>query len=167
MGMSMSEPNSSFDELFRQGTALLHGGRVNEALPLLQRACLLEPEHVDAGINLAGAYILSKQFKQATAILEPLRQTAPDNAMIWTNLGAAYLGNPVLATDEQQRQAIAAFEQALFLNPAAPSVAYNIGLIYRDRQETEQAIHWFRRAVQTNPRDKDARRILKRLMRET
>jgi tetratricopeptide (TPR) repeat protein len=86
--------------------------------------------------------------------------------MIWTNLGAAYLGNPVLATDAQQQQAIAAFEQALALNPAAPSVAYNIGLIYRDRQENEQAIHWFRRAVQTNPRDKDARRILKRLLNE-
>jgi tetratricopeptide (TPR) repeat protein len=163
----MDEPINSFNELFQQGTTLLHRGQVNEALPLLQQAHQLEPDHVDAGINLAGAYILHKQFKQAVAILEPLRQLAPDNAMIWTNLGAAYLGNPVLARDEQQQQAIAAFEQALALNAAAPSVAYNIGLIYRDRQDTEQAIHWFRRAVQSNPRDKDARRILKRLMEKT
>jgi tetratricopeptide (TPR) repeat protein len=156
----------TFTDLFRQGTALLHQSKVNEALPLLKQANTLNPEHVDAGINLAGAYILSGQFKLAVAVLEPLREIAPDNAMVWTNLGAAYLGNPVLANDEQQQQAIAAFEQALALNPAAPSVAYNIGLIYRDRRETEQAIHWFRRAVQTNPRDKDARRRLKKLSGE-
>ena len=156
--------NNNFDQLFRQGTALLHQGHAQESLPLLQQAQQLNPEHVDTAINLAGAYILTKQFKQAVAILEPMQAIAPDNAMVWTNLGAAYLGNPVLATDEQQQQAIAAFEQALALNPAAPSVAYNIGLIYRDRQEMEQAIRWFRQAVQTNPRDKDARRILKRLL---
>jgi tetratricopeptide (TPR) repeat protein len=165
--MTQMTSSSQFTDLFRQGTALLHRGRVSEALPLLQQAHRLNPEHVDAGINLAGAYILSSQFKLAVAVLEPLRQIAPDNAMVWTNLGAAYLGNPVLADDKQQRQAIAAFEQALALNPAAPSVAYNIGLIYRDRRETEQAIHWFRRAVQTNPRDKDARRLLKKLSGET
>lgn len=145
---------------------MLHQGKANDALPLLQQAHQLAPEHVDAGINLAGAYILTKKFTKAVAVLEPLREINPHNAMIWTNLGAAYLGNPILATDEQQQQAIAAFEQAVALNPAAPSVAYNIGLIYRDRQENEQAIHWFRRAVQTNPRDKDARRILKRLLNE-
>jgi tetratricopeptide (TPR) repeat protein len=163
----MAESSHSFAELFRQGTALLHQGKVSAALPLLQQAHEQDPEHIDAGINLAGAYILSKKFAQAVAVLEPLREIAPDNAMIWTNLGAAYLGNPVLASDAQQRQAIAAFEQALVLNPAAPSVAYNIGLIYRDRQEPEQAIHWFRRALQTNPQDSDARRILKRLLNET
>ena len=162
----MSTQRNSFDQLFRQGTTLLHQGKANDALPLLQQAHQLAPEHVDAGINLAGAYILTKKFTKAVAVLEPLREINPHNAMIWTNLGAAYLGNPILATDEQQQQAIAAFEQAVALNPAAPSVAYNIGLIYRDRQENEQAIHWFRRAVQTNPRDKDARRILKRLLNE-
>lgn len=162
----MSLEHNNFDQLFRQGTTLLHQGKAADALPLLQQAHQLAPEHVDAAINLAGAYILTKKFTKAVAVLEPLREIHPHNAMLWTNLGAAYLGNPILATDEQQQQAIAAFVQALALNPAAPSVAYNIGLIYRDRQENEQAIHWFRRAVQTNPRDKDARRILKRLLNE-
>jgi len=162
----MSTQYNNFKKLFRQGTTLLHQGKANDALPLLQQAHKLAPEHVDAGINLAGAYILTKKFTKAVAVLEPLREVEPHNAMIWTNLGAAYLGNPVLATDEQQRQAIAAFEQALAIDPVAYSVAYNIGLIYRDRQENEQAIRWFRQAVQTNPRDKDARRILKRLLND-
>ncbi|MCA9961805.1 MAG: tetratricopeptide repeat protein [Chloroflexota bacterium] len=155
--------NIGFDAVFKHGTQLLHRGKSTEALPFLERAYELEPTHVDAGINLSGAYIMTKQFRKAVALLEPLREVAPDNAMIWTNLGAAYLGNPVLSRDEEQLRAIAAFEQALTLNPAAPHVAYNIGLIYRDRRNHEQAIYWFRRALQANPNDRDAANLLRRL----
>lgn len=152
-----------FDAVFKHGTQLLHNGKATEALPFLERAYELDPSHVDAGINLSGAYILSKQFRKAVAILVPLSEQVPDNPMIWTNLGAAYLGNPVLSREQEQQQAIAAFTEAIKLNPAAPHVAYNIGLIYRDRRETEKAIHWFRRALQANPNDRDARNILRRL----
>ena len=152
-----------FDTLLRQGSALLHGGEMNAAVPILQQAHELQPENFDASLNLSGAYILTKKFKQAVKILESLRQQNPENVMVWTNLGAAYLGNPVLARDEEQLQAIAAFEQALALDSIAPNVAYNIGLIYRDRRDYELAIAWFERAVQANPNDKDARNLLKKL----
>ena len=112
---------------------------------------------------MSGAFILTKKFKQAAKLLEGLRDKDPENAMIWTNLGAAYLGNPVLADDKMQLEAIAAFEQALALDPIAPNVAYNIGLIYRDRHEKETAIAWFERAIQANPKDKDARMLIKKL----
>jgi tetratricopeptide (TPR) repeat protein len=83
--------------------------------------------------------------------------------MIWINLGAAYLGNPILATAEQQTQAIGAFEAALELNPAAPNVNYNLGLIYVDREESDLAMSAFRRAIQINPLDRDARAWLRKL----
>ena len=83
----------------------------------------------------------------------------------WTNLAAAYLGNPVLATLEQQDLAITAFERALECDPATPNVAYNIGLIYRDRDDRDRAIYWFTRALQADPLDRDARRILERLQK--
>ncbi len=155
--------NDDLKKLFKQGTQLLHQGRVQDSLPFLRQAYELDGKHVDAGINLAGAYIMKKQFRQAVAVLESLREVAPHNAMLWTNLGAAYLGNPVLARDRDQQKAIAAFEKALEIDPAAPSVAYNIGLVYRDRKDIEQAIRWFQRAVQANPRDRDARSLLRRL----
>lgn len=154
---------ADFDVNFIQGTRLLHSGRAAEALPLLEQAVLLKPGHTDATINLSGAYILAGRFKKALALLEPLSEREPDNAMVWTNLGAAYLGNPVLARDEEQRQAIAAFERALEIRPAAPSVAYNIGLIYRDRKETKKAISWFRHAIRDNPQDQHARSMLDKL----
>lgn len=152
-----------FDELFKSGTKLLHQGKAGEAVPYLEQAHEIRPQDVDTGINLAGAYILHKKFKKAVKVLEPLSEANPDHPMIWTNLGAAYLGNPVLANDQEQQQSIAAFERALELNPVAPSVAYNIGLIYRDRREYDRAIEWFERAIQHNPRDQDARNLLARL----
>lgn len=161
------DPAIQFDDAFRSGTELLHTGKNSAAVPYLERAHALDPEHVNAALNLSGAYILTKKFKQAVEILEPLAEREPDLAPVWTNLGAAYLGNPILANDDEQLRAIAAFERALTLDPIAPSVAYNIGLIYRDRKETDKAIEWFQKAIQHNPNDRDARRILDRLTSES
>ncbi len=147
-----------FFNLLDQGTQALHKGQISRAVQLLTRAHRMDEENVDAALNLGGAYILSRQFVQAVAILEPLSQRDPHNPMVWTNLGAAYLGSPVLARDEEQLRAIAALTRAFELNPATPNVAYNLGLIYRDRQEYDKALHWFWRALQANPNDRDARR---------
>ena len=106
---------------------------------------------------------MTKKFKKAEAILEPLSEQYPDHAKIWINLGAAYLGNPVLARSAEQERAIFAFEQALKVDPIAPSVAYNIGLVYRDRKDVDQAAYWFKQAIKHNPNDKDARSLLGRL----
>jgi Tfp pilus assembly protein PilF len=83
--------------------------------------------------------------------------------MVWVNLGAAYLGNPVLASDKQQLRAIDAFETALQLDPASPNVHYNLGLIYVDRAEPDLAVAAFRQAADVNPADADARLWLRKL----
>lgn len=152
----IERPEADFFDLLQRGTQALHRGRIGTATELLEHAHELDPANEDVMLNLGGAYILSKKFKKAVTLLEPLSERDPNNPMVWTNLGAAYLGNPVLAKDENQLQAIAAFSRAIALNPEAPNVAYNIGLIYRDRKEIDEAIYWFQRAVKTNPNDKDA-----------
>lgn len=160
---SPGDERDEFQAAFVKGTKLLHKGKPADAVPLLERAYILRPQHLDTGINLAGAYILNKKFRKAVRVLQPLSEQYPESPMLWTNLGAALLGNPVLAGDEQQMNAIEAFERALALDPVAPSVAYNIGLIYRDRGETSKAIEWFEKALQHNPRDKHARNIISNL----
>mgnify|MGYP001818396250 FL=1 len=114
-------------------------------------------------ITLGGAYVVAGRHKEAVPLLEAARDAEPGNMMVWINLGAAYLGNPILASGEQQMQAIEAFEKALELNPAAPSVHYNLGLIFVDRDEPDLALAAFRKAVQTNPADRDARLWIRRL----
>lgn len=159
----VEQPKDHFFKWLRQGTETLHRGELAKAVRFLERAHQLDPANPDAALNLGGAYILSKKFAQAVIVLEPLSEREPHNPMVWTNLGAAYLGNPILAKDEDQRRAITAFERALELNPSAPNVAYNLGLVHLDRQESERALHWFRRAVQSNPNDRDARRFIDQL----
>lgn len=149
--------------LLRLGTQALQQGHAEKAIALLQRAHRLNPDDYHATLNLAGAYILSKKFQQAIELLEPLGQREPNDPMIWTNLGAAYLGNPILAKDEHHLQAIAAFKKAYEIDTQTPHVAYNLGLIYRDRHETSEAISWFKRALAANPADKDARNYIKQL----
>lgn len=149
--------------LLNQGAKLLEQGKASEAIPILERAYQLDVENAPTLINLGGAYVMAGRHPEAIPMLEAARDTEPHNAMIWINLGAAYLGNPVLATPEQQVQAITAFEKALELNPTAPNVHYNLGLIFVDRREDDLAMAAFRQALQVNPLDRDARLWLRRL----
>lgn len=149
--------------LLNQGARLLQQGKAQEAIPPLESAHQIDSGSVPTLINLGGAYIVAGRHKEAIPLLETARDAEPHNVMIWINLGAAYLGNPAHATSEQQLRAIAAFEKAVELNPAAPNVHYNLALIFVDRGETDLATTYFRRAIQANPHDRGARVWLKRL----
>lgn len=158
-----SRHEQQFRESLIQGTRLLHQRKPADALPFLERAHKLKPDHPDAALNLGGAYIMAGRHKLAVAVLERAVAHTPDNAQLWINLGAAYLGNPITATDERQQRALAAFHRALEIDPLAHSVAYNIGLIHRDRGEIALAVAAFRRAVLADPNDRDAQRMLEKL----
>ena len=149
--------------LLNLGASLLEQGKAEDALGYLEQAYQLDAPNVPLCINLGGAYIMTGHHKKAIPILEAACDSEPHNTMIWINLAAAYLGNPVLATTEQQNQAIAAFETALRYNPAAPNVHYNLGLIFIDRGDQDRAIAAFRQAIQVDPFDRDAHLWLRRL----
>ena len=154
----------TFDQLFSQGTRLLHQKDPQHAALLLEHACELRPNHLDAAINLGGAYILLGRFTEAVRVLERATEIDPDSVQAWTNLGAAYLGNPVLAKDQEQMKAMAAFKKVLAIQPQAPHIAYNIGLIYKDRKEWRTAERWFAQAVEANPGDRDAAALLNKMI---
>jgi tetratricopeptide (TPR) repeat protein len=85
--------------------------------------------------------------------------------MVWINLAAAYLGKLPFATLQMQDRAIQAFEHALALNPRAPHVHYNLGLIYIERNDIEQAALYFYAALESDPNDRDADTWLGRIRR--
>ena len=165
--MNDQSEEEDFRSLLEHGTGLLRQGYLRDGMQLLEQAHALRPQDLDAALNLAGAYILNKRFSKAVPLLEALSEREPKNPNVWTNLGAAYLGNPILSDEPMQRRAIRAFKRALALDPDAPGVAYNIGLIYyRYLEDRPKAIEWMRRALKTNPEDWDARLVLNRLLVE-
>lgn len=150
-------------ELLSQGARLLAHNQPDEAAAKLEQAAALLPDDPDVAINLGGAYVLLRRYNKAVAVLERASLLVPDNAMVWTNLAAAYLGSLELSGPQQQGKAIAAYERALHADPATPHVHYNLGLIHHDRRDHAQAEHWFGRALELDPNDRDARHWLARL----
>lgn len=78
-----------FFNLLRRGTQALQRGEIAKALRLLTRAHRMDKENADATLNLGGAYILSKKFAQAVAVLEPLSERESHNPMVWTKTDAS------------------------------------------------------------------------------
>jgi tetratricopeptide (TPR) repeat protein len=150
-------------QLLNQGAELLRQRRPVEAADQLSRAWELDPTLIEIAINLGGAYVMQGQYADAVSVLEEASRIEPDNVMLWINLAAAYLGPLEISDEEDQFKAITAFERALALDPEAPSVNYNLGLIYKQRGESERAAAHFWRALEVDPSDSDARTRLRQL----
>ncbi len=153
--------------LLNEGARLLREQRPGEAADRLELARKLDPTSVEVAINLGGAYVMQGRHADAVPILEEASRSEPNNVMVWINLAAAYLGYLESSDEEGQQKAIAAFERALALDAKAPSVNYNLGLIYKQRGETEKAAAHFWRALDVNPSDDDARIRLRQLGHES
>jgi len=144
----------------KEAAAFLQSGDGENASVILRRLHELHPDDVDIAVNLGGAYILSKQYKLAIPVLEAATTLDENNAAIWNNLAAAYLGTLPISTPEQQTNAISAYQRVLALDPYYPNAHYNLGLIYEDRQDWENAREMFAWALRVDPNDRDARMLL-------
>ncbi len=161
--MANIEQSDQFRRALNESAWLLSQNRPGEALEKLRPLYDQAPTHPDVAINLGGAYILQRKWDRAAQVLSKAAEAHPDNAMLWTNLGAAYLRRLELANPQQQEQAIAAYERALQADPEAPNVHYHLGLIYKERGEFNRATAFFQRALEVSPTDKDARYWLDQL----
>lgn len=161
-----SDPQEPFQDQFREGVRLLHAGQAGKAIALLEPLHKRRQQDVEVALNLGGAYILQQRYAEARQVLEPATAHAPDNANLWVNLAAARLGPLEESTREQQDEAIAAYQRALAANDQAANVHYMLGLIYRAREEELRAAAHFTRALEQNPEDRDAQRMLSAIAKD-
>lgn len=155
------------DEAFREAIRLLQQGRGKEAAALLEPLYKQIPNNVELALNLGGAYILQRRYNKAEVLLSKAAEQEPENANIWINLAAARLGALEISKRSQQEGAIEAYQKALAIDPEAANVHYMLGLVYHRRKETLRAEAHFRRALEQNPNDQHARRMLERLQGES
>jgi Flp pilus assembly protein TadD len=148
-----------FVRQMKEAATLLEAGNGVAAVPILERLAELYPDDVDVALNLGGAYVLSKQWQPAIDVLEIASLHDPSNAAVWSNLAAAYLGTLAISTKDKQDKAIAAFKRVVELNPYYPNAHYNLGLIYEDRGDLNNARDMFAQAIKVNPMDRDARNL--------
>ena len=159
----MSELTDKVREALNTSARYLGQNRPEDAIEVLEPLHKNAAHIPDVAINLGGAYILLRKWNKAVRVLEPAAQHHTQNAMLWANLAAAYLGRLETAGPQQQLQAIAAYEHVLAIDPKAPSVHYHLGLIFKERGDLANAQRYFQGALDVNPADRDARLWLDRI----
>jgi serine/threonine-protein kinase len=87
------------------GTALMYSGNFSDAAQAFKRAIEIEP-HVDSYANLGLIYYYQGDINAAVAALETATRLAPDDHLVWANLGDA------LSFSEQAARADRAFSRA-------------------------------------------------------
>ncbi|MBK8049432.1 MAG: tetratricopeptide repeat protein [Anaerolineales bacterium] len=152
-----------FQRALSEGAWLLRTNQPAEALEKLIPLYDVAPTNVDVAINVGGAYILQGKWNKAVKVLSKAAELHPDNVMVWTNLGAAYLGRLELSGPQQQARAIRAYERALEIDPKTHNLHYHLGLIHKDRGDLERSATAFRQALEVDPNDRDAKRWLDRI----
>jgi tetratricopeptide (TPR) repeat protein len=101
--------------------------RLEEAVPLYERALRLDPAHTNARINLASVHARLGDLQSAERELSRVVTEDPRNAAALTNLGV------VLVQQGRPAQAVRAFEDALRIDPAMRPAAEALESLARQR----------------------------------
>ena len=116
-------------------------GRHQEAAEMAERVLLVQPDNVEAMLEVGRGHIARGQAFYGIAALERARDARPRDWRAWSLLGTAY---------EQVRRsqdAQAAWAQALTLSPDNPDVLTNMAISAMTRGDTAAAEPLLRRAA--------------------
>lgn len=132
------------------GLIHLHQRRYKEAEHCWQHQLSLNPQAVDALLNLAGIYAQQGKFEQATRYCHRAIQIQPANISARYNLGNAF------KLQGEYQQAIEAYRQALKLQPHHPGTLLNLGLCLKKQGMYHEAIDCYQKILMANPSAMDA-----------
>jgi tetratricopeptide (TPR) repeat protein len=139
------------------GLALLNEGRLNEALPHLERA---GGSSAPARRNLGLAYAMAGRLQEAETMLGEAVRLDPGNAGAWSNLCLVHKNL------KQLPRAIEECERAAQLAPDLPEARTSLGQVLLLAGRYDEAEQHLRAALELKPDLVSARRLLDRLARE-
>jgi Flp pilus assembly protein TadD len=116
-------------------------GRYTEAADMAQRVLMVQPNNVEAMLEVGRGHIARGQAFYGIAMLEKARDAQPGDWRAWSLLGTAY---------EQVRRspdAQAAWAQALAISPENPDVLTNMAMAAMTRGDIAGAEPLLRRAA--------------------
>ncbi len=138
------------DTLHHLGIVRLQQGRIDEAIPLIERSLAAERKQPNALSNLGYCFNLRGRHDEAARVCVEAASLDPRNPGAWTNLGNAQrsLGHAA----EAQRS----FRRALEIQPSNPHYVYNLANACLDLGQFEAAAELFRKALAIDPRIPEA-----------
>jgi tetratricopeptide (TPR) repeat protein len=142
---AVSDLNLGASEHIRRGAALEQAGKVDEAINEQLTALQLNPQAVQAHINLISLYGRLGQFQKALESYQAALNLNPNQADIHYNYGV------LLLKQGKQQEAQRAFQRALQINPYYSEAHNNLGSLYEQRGQLDEAVHEFEEAVKNQP----------------
>jgi Flp pilus assembly protein TadD len=139
------------------GNALERQGRSAEAEESYRRAMALAPEYRTPLSNLGLLLLRQRRYGEAREVLARATELDPSYASPHNHLGRLHLEL------KDYPAALASFEAAARLEPSRADAHFNRGLALLAMGRRDEAARAFGEALERNPGDEDARRILHRL----
>jgi len=144
------------------GKALLHDGKVDEAVTQLREAARLDPESGESHYQLGLALVRAGKQSEATSEIQKGRElSAADDRNQNADLDISE-GRSELQKGELEAAA-AKFQHALKLAPESSLAERYLGMVLEKQGDSASALAAYRKAVQLNPGDQIARQNLNRL----
>jgi protein O-GlcNAc transferase len=156
----LSADANDADVLHLLGMIAKQTGRADDAIDLIGRAIVLDPEYAEAHFNLGIALVERGQFDRAISSYEKAIQLSPEYVEAQFNLGDVFLRLGRL--DE----AIASLKRAVQLKPDYAKAYNNLGNALTERGQYDDAIAAYRRAIELNPNFFEAHNNMGRPLKE-
>jgi len=140
------------------GQALMEGGRVDDAMTVLERAKTVDPGDYEVRRRLAEGHYARKEYEAAVVEAREALRLNDRNAESRSILGAS------LARLGRQGEAIASFQEAIAQRPNEAALHYNLGLALQSAGRVSEASSSYVRAVALDPASVPPRLALARLL---
>jgi tetratricopeptide (TPR) repeat protein len=127
------------------GIALTEANRPNEAIPLFQKALIIEPENPFLWMNLGIAQQRTGDYEEALSSFQRSIFISNDLADPWVSMGLIYYEL------EQFDLAEECYHSALARQGDSPKTWNNLGVLYFSEGSFEEARHCFEEAVSLTP----------------
>ncbi|KPL04430.1 MAG: hypothetical protein AMJ90_00990 [candidate division Zixibacteria bacterium SM23_73_2] len=132
---------------YNKGFTYHKQGNFNQAIDSYMKALSFNPEHLQASLNLATAYIQAGRLKEGEKELNQLYTRNPEDPKIIFNY--ALLLYQIGEFDDAKTK----LQKLLEINPLHLEANLLIAKIHEEKKETEQAIQFCRKAYSINSTD--------------
>lgn len=128
-----------------EAVKLMDDGHIDSSLELLDDARKLDPKSLIYPYEMAYAYYLKKDYKEAAGILKKLEKHESVNDLVYQLLGNSYdnLGN--------RKEAMKSYERGLKKFPGSGKLYLEMGIIQLHDEKYDKALDYFEKGISVEP----------------